>query len=316
MVQVDVFWGYGWGASLAVACGRRLARREHPFDSACWANTILFLALFWAPTGLLLLIRHPSWETMQAAENFYDIPAWLVLLFSITNITQGMLGFWVGQRLMKDGRYYVAQLNWMAGYFGMFFILLYGWDGLGYDRFLYDPGLFSGAPSWSPGVGTQAGIPAALMRYLFTLTNRNGGPSVAATLYTDALWLIPPFAFLFYRWYRRDAREDGVSPPGFTRIFASYLGGVFIVALGCAAVAALTVGMLGDLFSAGKVVWHDGFFAPENLWGHWISYVIGLPLALVFLWYALLRPGMPFFRMLKPLMAGADESGHRKESGE
>src|SRR3990167_9736082 len=87
MVQVDVFWAYGWGASLAVACGHQLARKSKPLETAFWAKTCLFLALFWAPTGLLLLIRHPSWETMQAAASFTDLSVWLGLGFGITNIT-------------------------------------------------------------------------------------------------------------------------------------------------------------------------------------------------------------------------------------
>lgn len=312
MVQVDVFWGYAWGASLAVACGRQLALTDRPFETGFWAKTLIFLSIFWAPTGLLLLIRHPSWETMQAAENFYHIPVWLVLAFGITNITQGMLGFWAGQKLMARGRYHLAQVNWLAGYFGMFFILLYGWDGLGYDRFLYDRDLFPGSPAWTPGAGTEAGVLAAIGRHFFTLFNEYGGPTVAATLYTDGLWLIPPFAFLFYRWFRADVHADNHPEPGFVRTFASYLGGVFVVALGSAAFSALTVGMLGDLFGAGDVIWHGSFYAPEHLIPHALSYAAGLPLSLAVIWYALLRPGRPFSRILEPLMAGADESGRRR----
>jgi hypothetical protein len=32
MVQVDVFWAYGLGASLAVASGRQLARQPRPLE--------------------------------------------------------------------------------------------------------------------------------------------------------------------------------------------------------------------------------------------------------------------------------------------
>src|SRR4051812_31150524 len=126
MVQVDVFWAYGWGASLAAAAGRPLAKSERPFASSYYVSTVLFLALCWAPTGMLLLLRHPSWETMQAAPQLQSLSEWLILAFGITNITQGMLGFWIGQRLLRQGKDYLAHLNWLAGYFGMFFILLYG----------------------------------------------------------------------------------------------------------------------------------------------------------------------------------------------
>src|SRR4051812_39232963 len=125
MVEVDVFWAYGWGASLAVAAGRQLRKEPKPLETKYFAATVLFLALVWAPTGMLLLLRHPSWETMQVAPSFGGINEWLVLGFGITNITQGIVGFWVGTLLIRRGNWHLAQLNWIAGYFGMFFILLY-----------------------------------------------------------------------------------------------------------------------------------------------------------------------------------------------
>ena len=72
MVEVDVFWAYGFGASLALGAGRQLAKKAKPFESRYFVWTVLFLALCWAPTGMLLLIRHPSWETMQAADTLID----------------------------------------------------------------------------------------------------------------------------------------------------------------------------------------------------------------------------------------------------
>jgi hypothetical protein len=302
MVQVDVFWAYGWGASLAVACGRQLALREKPFETMQWANSILFLALFWAPTGLLLLLRHPSWETMQAADTFTELPIWLVLAFGISNVTQGLLGFWVGQRLMRDGHIHAAQLNWLAGYFGMFFILLYGWDGLGYDRFLYDRDLLPGSPAWTPGAGTADGVAEALLRFALTLVNPAGEATVMATLLTDAVWLVPPFFFLFARWLRRDAAVAGVPAPSFTSILFSYLAGVFVIGFGCAALAALCVGALGQLFEAGPVIWHGDFYAPTQLGRHALSYLLGLPLALLLAWFVLLRPGRALATLLRPLM--------------
>src|SRR5436305_14014047 len=118
MVQVDVFWAYGWGASLAAAAGPPLVKRERPLESRYFVQTLLFLSLVWAPTGMLLLLRHPSWETMQAAARLSSLSEWLVLGFGITNITQGILGFWVGQRLLAAARDYAAQLDWIRGYFG------------------------------------------------------------------------------------------------------------------------------------------------------------------------------------------------------
>ncbi|MDF2446378.1 MAG: hypothetical protein K0S46_1614 [Moraxellaceae bacterium] len=87
MVQVDVFWAYGFGASLAVAAGSRLLKEKKPLESRFFVVTLLFLALIWAPTGMLLLMRHPSWETMQVAADFRSMNEFLVLGFGITNVT-------------------------------------------------------------------------------------------------------------------------------------------------------------------------------------------------------------------------------------
>lgn len=304
MVQVDVFWGYAWGASLAVACAHQLARKAKPLETAFWAKTCLFLALFWAPTGLLLLMRHPSWETMQAAGSFTELSVWLVLAFGISNITQGMLGFWVGQQLIRSGKLYAAQLNWIFGYFGMFFILLYGWDGLGYDRFLYDRDMFAGSPAWTPGAGTVDGVGAALQRFALTFSNLSGGATVITTLLTDGLWLIPPFFILFSRWLQQDAISIGQVAPGKLQMLASYLAGVFVLGFGCAALCALGVGLCGQLLGIGEVIWHGSFYAPEQLSRHLLSYLLGLPLSLGLIWLTLLRPGMPLARLVAPLMLG------------
>lgn len=301
MVQVDVFWGYAWGASLAVACGRQLARRENPLDSQFWASTLIFLSLFWAPTGLLLLLRHPSWETMQAAQDLSDIPIWLILAFGITNITQGMLGFWVGLKLIKRGHELAAQLNWIAGYFGMFFILLYGWDGLGYDRFLYDRDLLAGSPAWTPGTATDNGTLAAITHFALNFSTTENSASVITTLLTDGLWLIPPFIWLFVRWLQGDARAQGLTAPGLGKIISSYLAGVFVIGLGGAALCAIAVATWAELLGAGAVIWHEGFYAPQNLGLHLLAYPLGLACGLtVCAW--LLRPGKPLHAILRPLM--------------
>lgn len=302
MVQVDVFWAYGWGASLAAAAGRPLGRSEQPFASSFFTSTVLFLSLIWAPTGMLLLLRHPSWETMQAAPALQSLSEWLILAFGITNVTQGILGFWVGQRLLRQGRDYLAQLNWIFGYFGMFFILLYGWDGLGYDRFLYDRDLLPGSPAWTPGAATAAGVLPALARFLTS--------SVAKTLYIDGMYLLPPFFFLATRWRRAAVAEDGAVPPSPLTCIASYLGGVFLIGLGGAAVCALCVRGVAYLLGIKDQVERGLGQAPANSLAHLASYLIGLPLGMTILLLTGLRPrggspgGSPGIvrRLLAPLI--------------
>lgn len=139
MVQVDVFWSYGIGAGFAYAAQRQLKEKPPTKANGGWfANkyfnlNVLYLATIFAPSGLYLLWQFTNWETMQVGDK--TMPAWLVTLFAITNVTQGMLGFWVTHKLLSVGKRYAAFLQVFAGYFGMFFILVHGWDGKGYQRF-------------------------------------------------------------------------------------------------------------------------------------------------------------------------------------
>ena len=42
--------------------------------------------------GVYLLWAFPDWETMQVAHSHASLLPWLVTVFAITNVTQGMLG--------------------------------------------------------------------------------------------------------------------------------------------------------------------------------------------------------------------------------
>lgn len=298
MVQVDVFWAYGFGASLALAAGPKLTKLKSPFESKYLVWTILFLALIWAPTGMLLLVRHPSWETMQAAQDFYRMNEFLVLGFGITNVTQGILGFWVGYKLLQKNKFYLANLNWMIGYFGMFFILVYGWDGLGYDRFFYDRDMVTGSPAWTPGVGTGGTIAGTAMAAWNFITS-----GVAMTLYLDGVYLLPPFAALMFLWHSAALAERGrpVTFWGYGPVLlVSYLVAVFVVCLGAAIFSAVVVNYLGALFGVGNHIARGLGQVPADTVAHISSYLIGLPAALAALWFTVLKPGGLVNRVLAP----------------
>jgi len=121
-------------------------------------------------------------------------------LFGITNITQGILGYWTGLKLIAARKYYYAVLNGIVGYFGMFFILIYGWDGLGYDRFYYCRDMIPGNPAWAPGEGMKNGIVAATINYVTS--------GVGMILAIDGAYFAPPLIGLLHIWYKETiARE-------------------------------------------------------------------------------------------------------------
>ena len=150
MVQVDIVWSYAFGASFAAAAAHQLKKEDKPFSTKWFVFTLLFLSLLFAPSGIYLLWEHTQWETMQVATSKDDLPAWLVTLFAFTNITQGILGYWVSYKLAKANKLYESHANWIVAWIIFWFILVCGWDCTGYQRFLYDMSVNNGE-LWSPG---------------------------------------------------------------------------------------------------------------------------------------------------------------------
>lgn len=207
-------------------------------ENGFFTRAVLFLALIFAPSGLYLLWNFTSWETMHAGDR--SMPAWLVTLFAITNVTQGMLGFVTAARFIRSDRPYLAYLQFIAGYLGMFFILVHGWDGTGYQRF-FSPTREAFLDHWTWSTAAQ---------WLSS--------DVALTLYGMGVILLPVMLGMMARWIR-----DGVGletggaglasragAPSLTRstvlVLVSALGG----ALGSAIVASLLIHQLGWLVGA------------------------------------------------------------------
>ena len=173
MVQVDVFWSYAFGAGFAMAAARQLKQDREKnngnfFENKYFTHTLLFLAILFVPSGASLLWAFPDWETMQVAITKDSLPVWLVTAFTITNITQGILGFWITYALLMKNKKYLAFLQVWIGYFFFFFILVHGWDGLGYQRFFsVDHIQFqSGNWQWSNAL-SWATCPVALTLYFW-----------------------------------------------------------------------------------------------------------------------------------------------------
>jgi hypothetical protein len=249
MVQVDVLWSYGIGASMAVAAGRQLrARREIaareegrsespdrlPGDpenrASLWRNpfllaTVLFAAVLFAPSGAYLLWEFPDWETMHVGDR--GMPGSLVVAFAATNVSQAILGFVVVERLLARGRAYAAYLQVVLAYLGMFFILVHGWDGEGYQRF------------FSPDKADYLTWNGDWTAWLTS--------DVAVSLYVMGAVLIPVLLVTIARWTRAGyayaaPHERRLSAPA---VVAVHLATVFVAALGLAIAASLTIHALG-----------------------------------------------------------------------
>jgi hypothetical protein len=107
---------------------------EDAFNNKYFLKNLLFLSLLFVPSGAVLLWSNPSWETMQVGK-YATIPQWLVGIFSTTNVTQGLLGFYLTYKALMKGKYYQASMHTLLSYLGFFFILVNGWDNKGYQRF-------------------------------------------------------------------------------------------------------------------------------------------------------------------------------------
>lgn len=137
MVEVDVFWSYGLSSGLALAAGADLKNEKNFWNNPYFTVAMAWIALFFAPSGIYLLWNFPGWETMFLAVNHLSIPSWLVMLFSLTNITQAILGFYITWCYLKKGNQKAAWMQTIWSHAAMFFILVFGWDGSGYKRFFY-----------------------------------------------------------------------------------------------------------------------------------------------------------------------------------
>jgi hypothetical protein len=137
MVQVDVFWSYGLGAGLALAEAGEIRKSASPFRTEAFIWTLIWIGAIFAPSGLYLLWTNPAWETMFVARDYSSLPPWLVMLFAATNLTQGILGFWITARAIQAGRMRRAIWQPLWSHLALLFILVFGWNGHGYERFFY-----------------------------------------------------------------------------------------------------------------------------------------------------------------------------------
>lgn len=273
MVQVDIIWAYAFGAGFAACSARQLEKQETPFNNKWYIFTLLFLSIFFAPSGLYLLWEHTQWETMQVATTMKDIPAWLVVIFAVTNVTQGILGYWVSYKFIKKKKYYAAHANWMWSWILFWFILVCGWDCTGYQRFTYDMSV-NGGELWTAG---------KTMGISFFYASR-----VWWTLIAMAACFAPMLIYAVANFIMKGIKEDRTisadQVPNPLQILAWSFGAQWIVCLGLAIAAALLVMTLRDF--TGSIL---------------LGYLIGVPSFIVIAQLLLFRRGMPMYLIAKQL---------------
>ena len=134
MIEVDVFWSFSFGAVFAAVAYEELCRKSLKdwTLTKSFRDTLLFLSLFFGPSGIYLLWAFPGWESMFILGDKNLIDASLVTAFSVSNILLGIVGFFLTASAIKTAKNFSFHLYWIYSY--LFFDAILG---LGYARFTY-----------------------------------------------------------------------------------------------------------------------------------------------------------------------------------
>ncbi len=257
MVQVDVFWSFALGAGFASAASRQIRKADEEggyrmTEDPYFVKNLLYLACLFAPSGIYLLWQFTGWETMyfwtgQVKTGLYHyervLPAWLVTLFAITNVTQGILGYWWASVYARRNQLFRAHLLWIAGYFCMFFILVHGWDGHGYVRFFTrDLAQWDATFDASTGAVTHEFGPLMALKWAVFAP-------VAWTLYVMGVIMLPLLFYWIGDWaktgYELVPAEQRPAPVSRNDLIKIILRLVFIHTLGAAIMFSVLIHFLG-----------------------------------------------------------------------
>jgi hypothetical protein len=254
MVQVDIAWAYGVGASFAVV-GQRylrersLARWRDGFLTAPYLHVLFFGLLILGPLTAQLLWSFPDWQLMYA----FDLPpsGWLVAGILVVMQLAASAGYAVSWTLLRAQRLYLAYLNFIAGYFLLFFGIVYGWDGTGYQRLL-------------------SANRASLEGWTWADAQDWLQSDIVATYNIQMLILVPYLLFIASRWIARDS----VPRRNQLLIVGQLIVLVFVATLGSALLASVVLIQFAPavslpMIAAGAVVaFHPdlGMFARLHRW--------------------------------------------------
>ncbi|GAA0454670.1 hypothetical protein ACFQ2B_40065 [Streptomyces stramineus] len=179
MVQIDAVWVYGIGAGFALADAPRSVVRGD--RTPAFTHALGYLAVFFAPCGVWLLTAFPSWETMHVLSS---PPGWVAGLFCAATVVFGLVGFVCTAGLLARGKEGWAFLQWIWPHAGLFFVLIYGWDGTGLERFV---------------TTDRSSLAAAVSQSVPELALQWCGTPVARTLIGMGVVVIPVMAWMVAR---------------------------------------------------------------------------------------------------------------------
>ncbi len=274
MLQVDFFWTFAIGAHFAVAAARQLKDlpEENKFVNKYFLTLVLFMAIFFGATGMVLFMNFPHWETMQVFWVHADIPLWFVLLWFVTNVTNPILAYAICWYFIRKGNEFMAHMQYVIGYAIFFFILIFGWDGMAWQRFTYDATVM-GVP-WTPGA---------------TMGLDWLGSNVAVTLYILGIVFLPLYLHYTSKWAAEGLRND----PEFKDKLPDK---DIIIQLKVGVYGLLGVGVtLGLAFASAGLGW--AFIAA---WGEPISAgLVGIAIVAVASYFVLFRKGMLFHKFVE-----------------
>lgn len=270
MLQVDFFWTWAIGAHLAVAAARQLKDipEENRFINKYFLSLVLFMALLFGATGMVLFMVNPLWETMQVWTH-NTVPLALVIAWFVTNVTNAIFAYAICWYFIRKGDELKAHLQWVIGYFLFFFVLVYGWDGTGILRFSWDATV---AGPWAGGTMGLAWL----------------GSPIAITLYILGVIFLPPYLYLTSKWAVEGMRED---PDVKEKIPEKGIKTHLLVAF---------YGMLGVMMTLLLVLASAGLgWTFNSLWGEPISAgLLGIAIVGVASYFLLFRKGMLFEKFL------------------
>jgi hypothetical protein len=191
-------WSFGIGAQFAAFAANNLKHEKSPFINKYFIYTILYLSIFFAPSGIYLLWGYTGWETMFMIDlDFHPI---VPTIFVSSNVWQGVLGFWISWSLIHKGFPYQAHTLWILSYMAMFTIL-----GLGYRRFTF-PGTLQ---DWRSGQWELH--PWTDFVFHFDVS------WVCPTLLMMGVIILPPIYYTMVFWPREEGKKDTGDRPIFEK---------------------------------------------------------------------------------------------------